>query len=103
MIPLDGYLACPGQGRRTVVRRHERDTQKVLQIANLAQTGSEDYDFVDFSHFLEEVVDTWALYHVHIVPVVFNLHRDNIVRLCYRLYSNVQYKYTKANITIDKP
>ncbi len=48
---------------------------------NLAQTGCEDYDFIYFAHFLEEIVDTWSFNHVNIVPVIFNFYRDNIVRL----------------------
>lgn len=48
---------------------------------NLAQTGGEDYDFIYFAHFLEEIVNTWSFNHVNIVPVIFNFYRDNIVRL----------------------
>lgn len=56
-----------------VIRRDE--------VNNLAQTGCEDYDFIYFAHFLEEIVNTWSFYYVDIVPVIFNFYRDDIVRL----------------------
>ena len=54
---------------------------------NLAQTCCEHHHFVDLAHLLEEVVHARSLDDIHIVPVVFNLNGDNVVRLLYRLYA----------------
>ena len=52
---------------------------------NLAQTGGEDYDFIYFAHFLEEIVNTWSLNHINIVPVILDLDWHDIVGLLDRL------------------
>ena len=51
----------------------------------LAQTRSEDYNLIQFSHLLEEIVDARAFDHVNIMPMVLNLYRDDVVRMLDRL------------------
>lgn len=53
--------------------------------AYLAETGSEDNNFINFAHLLEEVVDAWSLDHVNVVPVILNFHGHYIVGLLNRL------------------
>lgn len=50
---------------------------------HFAQTGSEHYDLVNFTHLLEEIVDSWSLDHIHIVPMVLDLNWYYIVGLLY--------------------
>jgi hypothetical protein len=49
--------------------------------AYLAQTRSENHDLIQFSHFLQEVVDSGPLDNVDVVPLPFNLDWDDIVGL----------------------
>ena len=49
--------------------------------AYLAQAGREDDDLVDFTHLLQKVVYSWALDDIDVVPLPFNLHRHDVVRL----------------------
>ena len=51
----------------------------------LAQTRSKNYNLVQLSHLLEEIIDARAFDHVNIMPVVFNFYRDNVVRVLDRL------------------
>lgn len=47
----------------------------------LGHRGSEDYNLVQLAYPLHEIIHTWSLYHVHIVVLPFNLHRNSEVRL----------------------
>lgn len=49
----------------------------------LTETSSKDDNLVYFTHFLQEVIDPWTLNYVHIVPVILDFHRHNIVSLLY--------------------
>ena len=51
----------------------------------LAQTRGEDYNLIQLSHLLEEIIDTRTFDHVNIMPVVLNLYRDDVVRMLDRL------------------
>lgn len=48
---------------------------------DLAQTGSEDDDLVYLAHLLEEIVDTWTLQDMEMVPMVFDFDRDDEICL----------------------
>jgi hypothetical protein len=52
---------------------------------NLAQTRREYDDLKDLTHFFQEVINAWALDYVHIVPVILDFNRHNIVCLLNRL------------------
>ena len=51
--------------------------------ADLAQARGEYDHFVDFAHLLQEVVHTRTLDHIHIVPVILDLHRHDVICLRY--------------------
>lgn len=47
----------------------------------LAQAGCEHHNLIYLAHLLQEVVDTRALDDIHIMPVILDLNRDDIIRL----------------------
>lgn len=47
----------------------------------LAQTGCEHHDLIYLAHLLQEVVDAGALDDIHIMPVILDLNRYDIIRL----------------------
>ena len=47
----------------------------------LTETGSEDNNLVDLSHLFEEIVHAGTLDNVHVMPVVFDFHRDDKVSM----------------------
>lgn len=51
--------------------------------AHLAQTRRKNDNLVDLAHLLQEVVDTGALDHVHIMPIILDLDWDHVVGLLY--------------------
>jgi len=53
----------------------------VLGSTNLAQARREDNDLVNFAHPFQEVVDAWTLDDVHVVPVIFDLHWHDVIRM----------------------
>ena len=56
-----------------------------MRGTNLAQTGREYYDFVNFTHLFQKIVYPWALNNVYIVPVIFDFNRYDVVGLLNRL------------------
>ena len=81
----DVYQACQELDRRTKSRNDVSIITGTYKKINLAQTGSKDNNFVNFSHFLEKVVYPRAFNHVNIMPVILDLHWYNIICLGYRL------------------
>ena len=48
---------------------------------NLAQTCCEHHHFVDLAHLLQEVVNSWSLDDIYVVPVILDLDRHYVVGL----------------------
>ena len=69
--------------RAGFVRRsiHSRQAKIERVSAHFAQAGGEDHDLVDLAHFLEEGVDAWTFDDVDVVPVIFDLDGNHVVRL----------------------
>lgn len=65
-----------------------REVSGLLSAASepyLAQTRGENYNLIQLSHLLEEIIDTRTFDHVNIMPMVLDLYRDDIVRVLNRL------------------
>lgn len=58
---------------------YEKDSTMRKKRAHLAKTSSEHDHFVNLAHFLQEVVNSWALDDVHVMPMVLNLNRNHVV------------------------
>lgn len=48
---------------------------------NLAQACRENNNLVNFAHPFQEVVYAWTLDNVHVVPVIFDLHWHDVIRM----------------------
>ena len=58
-------------------------------VCVFSQTRGEDYDLVKVAHSAQEVVDTWSLENVEIMPVIFYFYWHNIIRRRHRLANSV--------------
>jgi hypothetical protein len=54
--------------------------------AHFTQTRGKHDDLINFSHLLQEIIDTGSFDHVDIVPVILDFDGHDIVSLLYRLY-----------------
>lgn len=85
VIQHDEYRAYPRQGRHTGRGRCLISNQSriVAYQTYLAQTSSKYDNFVYLPHLFEEIINAWSFDHIHIMPVILNLDRHNVVRLRY--------------------
>lgn len=56
-------------------------TKGSRRSTDLAQARGEDDDLVNFTHPFQEVVYAWTLDDVHVVPVIFDLHWHDVIRV----------------------
>lgn len=70
------------QKRISVLRNVSMLQQKRCKRGtNLGNRCSEDNNFVQFTHSLHELIDTWPLDNVNIMILTLDLHRDREVCL----------------------
>lgn len=84
---------------RTITSHNKKESSKIAnqfpriqcnaQNTHLAQTRRKDDDFINLTHLLEKVVDTGALEHMEVVPMVLDLDRHDKVCLCHSLTKEV--------------
>ena len=79
------HQACRERGLHTEKKNHfglcSPRRQKCHGITNLAQTSGKNNDFVDLAHLLQEVVNSWSLDDIYVVPVILDLDRHYVVGL----------------------
>lgn len=63
---------------------------------HFAEASCEDDNLIYFTHLFEEVVDPGSLEHMEVMPVIFNLNRDNKIGLLYGLHSDHRAEFTKT-------
>lgn len=66
---------------------------------HLADAGGVDDDFVDFTHFAEELFDSRAFQDIRIVPLPFDFDRDGKVVLWHHLRRKGSVVFGGAEIT----
>jgi hypothetical protein len=59
--------------------------KNMTALTHFAEASCKNDNFIYFTHLFEEVVDSGSLEHMKVMPVVFNLNRDNKIRLLYGL------------------
>ena len=63
----------------------------------LAQTCRKDHHFVKLSHLLEEIVYTWSLKNVEVMPCILDLYWDDKVWGRHRLKGMSRVSDTQGN------
>lgn len=65
-------------------------------LTHFAETSCENDNFIYFTHLFKEVVDPGSLEHMEMMPVIFNLNRDNKIGLLYGLRCDHRTEITKT-------
>ena len=65
-------------------------------LTYFAEASCENDNLIHFTHLLEEVIDPRSLEHMKVMPVIFNLNRDNKIGLLYGLRCDHRTEMSKT-------
>jgi hypothetical protein len=76
--------------------KFNRKNENMRALTHFAEASCENDHLIYFTHLFEEVVDSGSLEHVEVMPVIFNLNRDNEIGLLYGLGCDHRTEFNKT-------
>lgn len=69
-----------------ILQMHFNEDKRNRKIrTHLAETPREDYNLIHLTHLVQKVVNARPLNYMHIVPLLFDLDRNDVVGVGYKL------------------